>query len=58
MAVGEIKLRRDCAALETLVGEVRLVVMCEEKVLLRCEWRDVGRLSKVSRGELGLSGEG
>jgi hypothetical protein len=45
-------------ALEALVGEVRLVAMCEENVLLRCEWSDVGRLSKVSRGEPGLSGEG
>ena len=56
--VGEMKLRREGAALEALVGDVRLAVMCVEKVLLRCECSDVGRLSRVSRGEPGLSGEG
>lgn len=58
IVAGETKLRREWAALEALVGEVRLVAMCEENVLLRCECRDVGRLSKVSRGEPGLMGEG
>lgn len=58
MAVGEMKLRREGAVLEALVGEARLVAICEEKVLLRCEWSDVGRLSDVSGSELGLNGEG
>jgi hypothetical protein len=57
MADGEMKLRREAAALEALVGEVMLVAMCEENVLLRCECSEVGRLSKVSRGEAGLNGE-
>ena len=56
--MGETKLKREWVVLEALVGEVKLVVTCEEKVLLRCECRDVGRLSKVSRGEPGLFGEG
>lgn len=58
MVVGEMKLNREGAALEALVGDVKLVAMCEENVLLRWECSDVGRLSKVSRGEPGLSGEG
>lgn len=58
IVVGEMKLKHEGAALDALVGDVRLVAICEENVLLRCECSDVGRLSKVSRGELGLSGEG
>lgn len=57
IVVGETKLKRECAVLDTLVGDVRLVAMCEENVLLRWEYRDVGRLPKVSRGEPGLRGE-
>lgn len=58
IAVGEMKLKREGAALDALVGDVRLVAICEENVLLRCECSDVGRLSKVSRGDPGLSGDG
>lgn len=58
MAVGEMKLKREAAALEALVGNVKLVAKCEDNVLLRWECNDVGRLSKASRGEPGLSGEG
>jgi hypothetical protein len=58
IVVGEMKLRREGAVLDALVGDVRLVVTCEENVLLRCECSDVGRLSKVSRGEPELSGKG
>ena len=35
MVVGETKLNREGAALDALVGEVRLVAMWEEKTLLR-----------------------
>lgn len=58
MVAGEMKLKREAVVLEALVGEVRLVAMWEENVLLRWECSDVGRLSKVSRGEPGLRDEG
>jgi hypothetical protein len=58
MVVGETKLNREGAALDALVGEVRLVAMWEEKTLLRWECSDVGRLSNASRGEPGMWGEG